>query len=146
MTNRELPQNTALARDLALVNAEAMSMDEVAARAGRPVEEIIALLDDPELISLVEREAVGGRLNGATAQAKAAAIRDRALTLLASKINEDMSVRGLIDVIGAVRPIAAREETSKGAAFSLIINLGSSLSNGSADVVDVQARDIEGDA
>ncbi|MFZ5526412.1 MAG: hypothetical protein ACOZE7_07120 [Pseudomonadota bacterium] len=146
MTGKQIPQNTALARDLALVNAEAMSMAEVAARAGRPVEEIIALLDDPELISLVEREAVGGRLNGVTAQAKAAAIRDRALTLLASKVNEGMGVQGLIAVINAVRPIATREESSKGATFSLVINFDGGPKSAHAEVVDVQARDIEGDA
>jgi hypothetical protein len=140
-------QDIALARDVVLFNADALSLEEVAARAGIDVSQVMSRLDDPDLLALAEREAASGRLSGVTAQAMASAIRDKALVLLAGRLNEDISTRALLDVLNAVRPIATREDTQKSQEkFSLVINMSAIHGVGSSagDVIDVQVHTVGG--
>jgi len=137
-----------LAADLALLSADVLTLDEVAARAGVGPATVLARLEDPDFSKLVEVEIARSKLSGATGQAKATAIRDKALDLLAAKINEDSSARVLLDTLSVVKGITARDDDNKmGAGFQLNIVLSGAAGNesGAATVVDVQAQVVEAD-
>jgi hypothetical protein len=134
-----------LVSDLALFAADVLSMDEVAARAGLQPPDVVARMSNPELLALVEREAVKGKLSGTTGQLKAIAIRDKALSLLAAQINDETSTRTLLDVLNTVRQIAARDDKPTGSPFSLVINMSGGDSRTLGAVVDVDAKEIGGE-
>jgi hypothetical protein len=143
-TNKE-HERGALAGDLALYAADVLTLEEIAARADLSVAEVITQMDDPALLALAEKEAARGKLSGATGQVRAIAIRDKALSLLAGRMNEDMSTRVLLDVLNTVRQIAAKDESKQSASgFQLVINLDTGTKASAPEVVDVQAREVKG--
>jgi hypothetical protein len=117
-------KSSQLAADLVLVAEDLLTIEEAAARAGLSVPETMALLDNPEILQLVEVEGARSRLSGATGQAQAVQLRDRVIELLGAKLTPESPPRLLLDILNAVRHVAAQsEETQKGAGFSLVVNL-----------------------
>lgn len=118
------PELGKLAADLVWVAEDVLTLEEAAARAGLSVGETMALMERPDLLALIDAEAAKSRLAGATGQAQAVRLRDRVIQLLGAKVTEESPPRLLLDVLNAVRHVAAQsEETPKGTGFSLVVNL-----------------------
>ena len=144
MVPAPISDDKALVHDLALVAAEVLTVEEAAARAGLAVDDVLSRFDDPDLMQRVEAEAVRLKLTGATGQAKATALRDKLLVLLAAKVDGESTPRVLIDALNVVKGIAAREDDTKAVGgFSLnIIMPGAGVPVG--QVVDMVTREVGG--
>lgn len=138
-----------VARDLVLLAADVLTVEEVAARAGLSVAQVESLVADPDVILQAQKESAKARLEGALGRFQAIAIRDKALSLLAGRLNDDMSTRALLDVVNTVRPVAVKEDVqARAEAFSLTIVMGAqsmTLQSAPADVVDVDAKPLGGE-
>jgi len=139
-----------VARDLVLLAADVLTVEEVAARAGLSVAQVESLVADPDVILQAQKESAKARLRkGPWVRFQAIAIRDKALSLLAGRLNDDMSTRALLDVVNTVRPVAVKEDVqARAEAFSLTIVMGAqsmTLQSAPADVVDVDAKPLGGE-
>lgn len=138
-----------VARDLVLLAADVLTVEEVAARAGLSVAQVESLVADPDVILQAQKESAKAKLEGALGRFQAIAIRDKALSLLAGRLNDDMSTRALLDVVNTVRPVAVKEDAqARAEAFSLTIVMGAqsmTLQSAPVDVVDVDAKPLGGE-
>lgn len=137
-----------IARDLVLLAADVLTVEEVAARAGMTVAQVESMIENAGVMLQVQKESAKARLEGSLGRFQAIAIRDKALALLSGRLNEEMSTRALMDVVNTVRPVAVKEDVqSRAEAFGLTIVLGDqsmTLKSSPVEVVDLDAEQLGG--